>query len=63
MNSERCNFWVIISDRHFPDGVNDGLELFDFFLSTFFFFFLQALSSLLFIYDITFFLLQFYNWG
>lgn len=42
MNSERCNFWVIISDRHFPDGVNDGLELFDFFLSTFFFFFFLA---------------------
>lgn len=42
MNSERCNFWVIISDRHFPDGVNDGLELFDFFLSTFFFFFLAS---------------------
>lgn len=60
MNSERCIFSVITSDRHFPDGVNDGLELFDFFLSTFF---LQALSSLLFIYEVTFFLLQFYNWG
>lgn len=29
-------FWVITGDRHFPDGVNDGLELFDFFLSFFF---------------------------